>query len=278
MEDFIEKTVTIRGRNMLCISLIEVLDNYRIVTGARCDRHTHDLYCSMIVPLQTALDDYCHGKESIDIGNAYIRSNFERYHMPVPENAHLPEALELMIDSIDKKIYIDINDLLDCSVEYSKRLKSRIEEEREAERRHIAETMECLPYDVDIDTMKSLDKIVMLVEMLNAKRDKHIEVGKDELSAVTVWCMILVQQSIYPEGVITYDIMHRLVDNGHMTEGEVQDLLMASGYEHDFEWYDEDFMGSGPDSDTYLKISDVIQICEGRLKEKIGYYSAPRHS
>lgn len=40
--------------------------------------------------------------------------------------------------------------------------------------------------------------------------------------------------------------------------------------EKDYEWYSEDFFGSGLDEPTDIRIEDVLKLCTGRIEKAIG--------
>lgn len=272
------KEIIIRNRKLSCMELIGSLDDYRSWIGVQSGRNMHMMYCQMICPLQDMLMEYCSGAKIIQIDER----SFERYHLPVPKSKQYPEAIIESFFSMECIMHMDLSDLLDDCAENSVRYFQRLQEEKEQEKKHILDTALCVQELEGSVTISShsitspntpdsaQEKITFLLNLYHKKQEKNFEISAHEAAAIQAWCMLLVEQSLNLDGTLSYGTMKRLMNGEFLSESDVETLLNAYGIHKDFEWYDEDFIGDGPESKTDLKITDVISKCENELKDAIG--------
>lgn len=116
--------ITIRWRRILCKAFIYTLDRYRYAEAIeRRGSSVFDNFCRMICALQDATSEYVNGKASIEDDSAYA---FDLYHIELPTERKLPEALEELLEQIESKLNIDLTDMLDQCIKNSRAFSASI--------------------------------------------------------------------------------------------------------------------------------------------------------
>lgn len=240
--------ITIRGRRILCKAFIYTLDRYRYAEAIeRRGNKVFDNFCRMICALQDATSEYVNGKDSIEDGLVYT---FDLYHMELPTERKLPEALEELLEQIESKLDINLTDMLDQCMKNSE-LFCQQSKERLASQTIKKENPE--------------DQIKKLLSLQKAKSD----LSEEEIKVTKVWCDVLIT-SIFSKA-ISYGLMLGLVENELLDESEISDLLENKyGIKKDYEWYSEDFLGSELGVPTDIRVEDVFRLCAKRVEKIIG--------
>lgn len=240
--------ITIRGRRILCKAFIYTLDRYRYSEAIeQRGSSVFDNFCRMICALQDATSEYVNGKDSIEDDSAYA---FDLYHIELPTERKLPEALEELLEQIESKLNIDLTDMLDQCMKNSELFCQQSKE------RLAAQT---------VKKENPEDQIKKLLSLQKAKSD----LSEEEIRVTKVWCDVLIT-SIFSEA-ISYGLMLGLVENELLDKSEISDLLENKyDIQKDYEWYSEDFLGSELGVPTDIRVEDVFRLCTKRVEKIIG--------
>lgn len=262
--------ICIRGRRLLVTEFIHILDSYRCSSALRMrGDQVCKQYNAMICVLQELTSDYMEGKNYI---GDQLSDFFERCHMELPSERKLPEALEELFEQLESKLNIDFTEILDRCVLCTNEAYVHMQEAQQQEEQRILLIKSLMEENKlnENNDKKPENQIrkLLLLQQAKIKSDQY-KMDKNEINITRVWCDLLVS-SVFSEE-ISHGLMLRLVENEILTESEITKLLEDKyNIEKDYEWYSEDFIGSGLDEPTDIKIEDVLYICIGRIEKIIG--------
>ena len=228
----------------------------------------YDQVLRMGYGVQVMTDRWAHGMNTV----SEYSEGLDYFQLSQPQEQRLPEALEELVDQIEKYMHVSLDHLLDRAAERS----IKVHEQRETERRK--EQMRCENVHSIADTIPTgmatiPEKITWLLMLQERKRQGDYAVSESqmekEILATELWCSLLIH-SMNCE-TITHAQMKMLVEDGIIDEHGMSSLLQDKCQDHrDYEWYSEDYLGNDLNADTILKVTDVLEEAEPVFRKILG--------
>ena len=254
--------ITLRGRTILCEALMRTLGMSAAIlmqkAGANC-RDGREF-------IRDAIYDYMNGREEVGYTETFYRS----HHFSPPSSRKLPDAIEEMFQMLEEMSGINLTPLLDEAQEETARVVAEREEEQ---KRHASLCAAASQLMQDTPFPESpQEKVTYLLQLQAAKEvscayDISDEERKMEQIVAEIWCDILIHRMA--KETLSYTLMKSLVQQEFVDEFFFTDVLRSLGDERDFEWYDEDFMGSDLFDDTIIPIDSVLQEVEPEFMQRL---------
>ena len=274
--------ITLRGKELSCRVLLSTLGNLAYVRNVMMGGASHKM--SMLVrPIQIIIDCYYFRN------NTYISEDFDDKFfttggMSVPVQRHLPEAICEMIDDLEVKLrrlfYLDarvFNEFLDESEKETLKRKEMlsVNARKEKERLALAAEMTSRILKRPFSELNALEKAAALTALHQEKN--HSEqykalMGQELFDSEALLCLLFAE--ILFESTFSPMLSQHLVESLHRTEivseTTLITLLHKGGFEHDYEWYSEDFPANPPNEKTCIRIDDLLHECEADWVKYLG--------
>lgn len=260
--------IIINGRKLIWEDFIGILDYYRYKAVIRGKgRDVRNQYNYMIYVLQELAYDYHEGSDYV---LDHLEDFITRHYMKMPVERKLPEALEELFNQMQRRLHINLSEMLDECVKNSLKTYQLMQDTEKAESEREALIRSLPVRHSDISSRNLTKKVSYLMELQKAKVEcPDYRVKEQEIRATGMWCELLILS--LSTDTVTHGLMKRAVEDDILSEIEVSGLLSGKcRMEKDYEQYCEEHLGCSEDELTDIPIRDFLGLCEGRFREILG--------
>lgn len=260
--------IKINGRKLIWEDFIGILDYYRYKSVIRRrGRDVRNQYNYMIYVLQELTCDYHEGSDYLlDHRKEFIT----RHYMKMPSERKLPEALEELFNQMQRRLHIDLSEMLDECVENSKKTYQLMQDTEKAESERAALIRSMPVRHGDIVNKDLTKKVTYLMNLQKAKAQcPNYEMSMQEIQATGMWCELLILG--LSADMVTNGLIKRALENEILSVIEIEGLLSSKCHiEEDYEQYSEEHRDCPLDELSNIPIKDFLELCERRFREILG--------